>query len=135
MLQTSPDIFAVLGEGGKTVQAYFETFNRGQFAETSQLFAPEGCLHPPFEDPVRGSEAIAQYLFQEAQGMEANPIQADLSSVEGEPLKISVKGKVTAIVFKVNVVWDFILNSHHQITSVRINLRASLEELLKIRPA
>ncbi len=132
-MQTSTDVFTPLGDKAETVRAYFETFNQGQFLETSQLFAPTGCLHPPFEEPLQGPNAIAQYLEQEAAGMVADPIDAQATNLGVNEQKVTVKGKVTALVFKVTVVWDFILNSQNQLTSARINLVASLEELLHIR--
>ena len=128
-------VFAKLGSAQHTIDRYFSTFNQGKFDQTSQLFAPQGKLFPPFEEPIQGQAAIATYLANEADGMEAAPVQADIQSLEHDQQKVSVKGKVTTFVFKVTVVWDFILDAQHRILAVRINLLASLEELIKIRPA
>ena len=133
MIQASTDVFTPLGEDAKTVRTYFQTFNQGLFVETSQLFSQMGCLHPPFEEPVQGPSAIAQYLKREATGMVADPVDAQSIDLGEHERKVTVKGKVTALVFKVTVVWDFMLNSQNQLTSARINLVASLEELLQIR--
>ena len=132
MLKSQPSIFSGLGNEGRTIEAYFESFNRGEFTQTSQLFCGEGCLYPPFEAPIHGPDAIAQYLYQEAEGMKADPLSATIESTEHR-CKVTVKGKVTALVFRVNVVWDFALNSQGQILAVKINLLASLEELFKMR--
>ena len=128
-------VFTGLGSAQQTIDQYFSTFNAGDFLQTSQLFAPEGKLYPPFEEPIQSPDAIATYLQTEAEGMEATPLRADILPLEGDQQKVSVRGKVTALVFKVTVVWDFILDAQHQILAVRINLLASLEELIKIRPA
>ncbi len=44
-------------------------------------------------------------------------------------------GKVAALVFNVNVAWRFTLTPQNQTQSVRVDLLASLEELLKLLPS
>ena len=117
------------------VRRYFELFNRGEFHQVAQLFAAEGKLYPPFESPVVGQEAIAAYLIEEADGMELEPFAIEAHPCEGESRTVDVRGKVTALVFTVNVAWSFVLTTQSQIESVRVDLLASLEELLKIRPS
>ena len=133
MSQLSP--FTRLGPAQQTLEEYFSSFNQGDYLTTSQLFSQEGKLYPPFEEPIQGPTAIAAYLQAEADGMKAAPVRADILPLENNQQRVSVKGKVTALVFKVSVVWDFILDAQCQILAVRINLLASLEELFKIRPA
>ena len=38
---------------------YFETLNAGEFKETASLFSSEGVLEAPFEEGIKGQEAIA----------------------------------------------------------------------------
>ncbi|MEM9216965.1 MAG: nuclear transport factor 2 family protein [Cyanobacteria bacterium P01_F01_bin.150] len=117
------------------ITQYFTFFNEGKFQQVSQLFSDDGQLYPPFEEAVVGPEAIATYLFKEADGMNAEPKKAELMASDSGNSKITVQGKVTALVFKVNVGWEFYITSDHRIQSVRVNLLAGLEELIKLRPA
>lgn len=120
-----------------TISRYFETFNRQEFESTASLFAPEGALLAPFEEPVVGYEAILTYLQQEAAGMEANPqFLENTSELEVAPdsRQIIVKGSVKAVVFNVNVAWTFLLDAGDRIQQVRVKLLASLEDLIKFRP-
>jgi len=118
------------------IQQYFTTFNQGRFHETAALFSPQGQLIPPMDAPVVGPQAIQAYLQQEAMGMEieleqqlALPGQSTLSATR-------VKGRVKTPFFSVNVAWTFELSGDApaQIAAVQIELLASWEELLKIRP-
>ena len=67
--------------------------------------------------------------------MKLEPSTVEVSPLEGDRQQVDVRGKVTALVFTVNVAWTFILTSQNEIESVRVDLLASLEELLKIRPS
>ena len=116
------------------VRQYFSAFNRSEFDTVTALFAESGSLYPPFEPPVVGREAIAVYLAREADGMQASPQRVEASPLEDGRILVDVRGKVTALVFKVNVSWQFVLTASGEIESVRVDLLASLEELLKIRP-
>ncbi|MEM9155589.1 MAG: ketosteroid isomerase family protein [Cyanobacteria bacterium P01_F01_bin.33] len=113
---------------------YFSAFNRGEFDAVTALFAEEGSLYPPFEPPIVGRDAIAVYLDREADGMEASPHTVEVHPLADSRIQVDVRGKVTALVFNVNVAWQFMLTASGEIESVRVNLLASLEELLKIRP-
>ena len=117
------------------IQRYFALFNQGEFQQVAQLFAAEGQLYPPFESPVVGTAAIAAYLVKEADGMKLEPSTVEVSPLEGDRQQVNVRGKVTALVFTVNVAWSFVLTSKNEIELVRVDLLASLEELLKIRPS
>ena len=115
------------------VQRYFETFNAGQFAATAALFAADGQMNPPFEEPMVGPEAIAAYLEAHAKGMQLNPRQGIAEPLENNQTQIQVSGKVQTPWFGVNVSWIFILNQEHEIISVTIKLLASPQELLDMR--
>ncbi|MCT7957540.1 ketosteroid isomerase family protein [Laspinema palackyanum] len=126
-------------EGGRqeefpaTIQQYFNGLNEGQFESVSCLFAPEGELRPPFEEPVVGPEAIAAYLEAEAKGMKLYPRAEFQEGVEGENRYFEIPGQVETTVFKVNVSWFFVLNPETEILSVRVKLLASLKELVNFR--
>jgi hypothetical protein len=113
---------------------YFEALNAGDFGATAALFAIDGALHPPFEDPVVGREAIAAYLQQEAQGLQLYPQREEMRHyVEGNLLQLRVVGRVQTPLFGVNVAWKFVLNPQQEIVYVAVELLASLQELLKYR--
>ncbi|NEQ33662.1 MAG: hypothetical protein F6K04_22140, partial [Leptolyngbya sp. SIO4C5] len=65
-----------------TLCRYFDRLNQSEFAAVADLFAPEGQLQPPFEEPITGSEAIAAYLAQEASNMQLEPLQGELTTLE-----------------------------------------------------
>lgn len=117
------------------VRQYFGLFNRGEFQEVADLFATSGTLHPPFESPVVGQEAIAAYLQEEADGMKAEPTAIAACPLEDGTWQVNAVGQVKALVFKVNVAWSFIVTAQCELASVRVDLKASLQELLKIRPS
>jgi hypothetical protein len=116
------------------VLRYFDMLNAGEFEATASLFAADGALHPPFESPIVGKEAIASYLKAEAQGLQLYPLKGVTAELEGDRASIQIKGKVQTPLFAVNVAWQFILNSDKEILSVEVKLLASLEELAKLRP-
>lgn len=115
------------------ITRYFQTLNEGNFPETAKLFAVDGILQPPFESPVTGPEAIANYLQQEAREMKLSPLQETLEPTETGHIQAKIKGKVTTPLFTVNVAWVFVLNPQREIASVEVKLLASLEELVKFK--
>lgn len=122
-------------EAVHTVSRYLTQFNQGDYGAVADLFAAGGTLLPPFETPVVGSEAIATYLRQEADGMVVNNptvISLEADGVGGHWVR--VRGRVTALVFEVSVAWQFSLNPQHEIEQVKIELLASLEELMGFHP-
>ena len=123
-----------LGDESEVVVRYFTLFNLGKYEQVARLFSPDGKLYPPFESPIVGPESIESYLIKEADGMTVSLLSAEIQSDAESCLQIDVRGKVTALVFKVNVTWRFILTSDNKIESVRVDLVATLEELLKLRP-
>lgn len=114
-----------------SVRRYFETVNAGEFEQTAALFAEDGQLVPPFDQPIVGRGAIAQFLKDEATGMEFTPLryETDPDHLEGH----LVRGKVKTSLFTVNVAWNFSLSQTHEITRVEIKLLATLNELLKLK--
>lgn len=118
----------------ETIQRYFDTINAKDFEQTAALFAEAGQLFPPFDKPIQGHEAIAQYLTKEASDMTFSPAQcAPASSEENEAFL--VKGKVKNSLFAVNVSWLFSLRASNEIDFVKVKLLAKLDELLKLNRA
>lgn len=144
----------IQGIQSTTIDEYFIRLNHYEYVATAQLFATTGFLHPPFENPIQGREAIAQYLQQEAQGMSFVPEQGILLPIDfddspratlrvGEALplalridypqtRIQIQGKVQTKWFTANVSWLFELNSITEIMLVQIKLLAALPELLNL---
>lgn len=110
---------------------YFATINQEEFSETALLFAEDGEMIAPLEKPIVGREKITAYLAKEATGMKLLPQQGILETEETERYK--VLGKVSTSLFSVNVAWYFTLNRDNQITSARIKLLASPQELLSLQ--
>ncbi len=131
-----PQLADVTGLGGESevVLQYFTLFNRGEYQQVASLFTTEGSLYPPFESPIVGPDKIRDYLGKEADGMSVSLLSAETHPLESGRLQVDVRGKVTALVFKVNVTWCFVLTEDKKIESVRVDLVATLEELLKLRP-
>lgn len=112
---------------------YFNTLNGGDFAATSQLFAGDGVLQPPFDEGVVGATAIAAYLEREAKGFILQPLQGVETQSENGCTEYEILGNVQTSMFSVNVCWRFMLNSASQIELVKVKLLASLQELLHLR--
>ena len=117
-----------------TVLRYFETLNAGDFEATANLFASDGVLHAPFEEPIIGSSSIATYLKTEARGMQLEPQQGVSQVLEDGNVEVQVSGRVQTSAFGINVAWLFLLNSDQKILSVTVKLLASPQELLNLRP-
>ena len=117
-----------------TVLRYFETLNAGDFETTANLFAEDGVLHAPFEEPIIGSSSIATYLKTEARGMQLEPQQGVSQILEDGNVEVQVSGRVQTSAFGINVAWLFLLNSDQKILSVTVKLLASPQELLNLRP-
>jgi hypothetical protein len=132
MIQSSDKVnIANLTEA--VIQSYFETLNGGEFSKTANLFTLDGSLHPPFESPVVGQDAIAAYLQQEAKGMKLYPLKEILQPSETDHIQAKITGRVKTSLFSVNVAWTFVLNEDKKIVSVEVKLLASLEELVKLK--
>ena len=124
---------AIEGITEPVVLRYFETMNAGDYEATAALFADTGAMHPPFEEPIAGKDAIATYLKVEAKGMQLFPTKGIAETLEDDQTQIQVAGKVQTSVFGVNVSWIFVLDSERDILSARIKLLASPQELLSLR--
>lgn len=117
------------------VLRYFETLNAGDFAATANLFAGDGILNAPFEEPIIGKSSIGTYLKTEARGMQLEPQQSASQILEDGTVEVQVSGRVQTPAFGINVGWLFLLNHHQEILSVTVKLLASPQELLNLRPA
>jgi hypothetical protein len=115
------------------VLRYFQTMNAGEYDATAALFAPTGVMHPPFEQPIEGPDAIASYLKVEAKGMKLFPRKGTVETLENDQIQFQLSGKVQTPVFGVNVGWIFILNARREILYAKIKLLASPQELLSLR--
>ena len=137
-LDTSLDIDGIYEN---TIHEYFMRLNNGEFMETAQLFAEQGCLNPPFEKSIVGKEAIARYLEKEAKGMNFCPERGEILTkvAVADPLEHSdrtqyqIQGKVKTNFFTVNVSWSIELNAIKEIMAVDVKLLASIDELLSFR--
>ena len=116
-----------------TVLRYFETLNAGDFDATANLFAEDGVLHAPFEEPIMGRSSIATYLKTEARGMQLEPQQGVSQILEDGNVEVQVSGRVQTSAFGINVAWLFLLNSDQKLLSVTVKLLASPQELLNLR--
>ncbi|BCL35436.1 ketosteroid isomerase family protein [Nostoc sp. MS1] len=116
-----------------TILQYFATLNAGEFTATAALFADDGVMYPPFESAMVGTDAIATYLQQEAQGIKADPREGLEEALENGEVQVQVSGKAQTSWCGVNVLWQFILNQQKQITYTKIKLLASPQELMALR--
>lgn len=119
----------------RTIEQYFTDFNQQQFSRVATLFAADGEMHPPFEGAITGPDAIERYLQKSASDMTADPQQWEIEPAEDGSWQLQITGKVTAIVFRVNVRWQFRVLPSGEIASARIKLLASPKELLNLRSA
>lgn len=131
---TAKEEFEIEGITEACILRYFQTLNAGEFQATAALFAEDGVMHPPFESDIVGSDAIANYLQQEAKGIKAYPRQGIVETLENDQIQIQVTGKAQTSWCGVNVLWLFILNQQQQIIDAKIKLLASPQELLALRP-
>jgi hypothetical protein len=115
------------------LERYFSSLNQGNYATTAGLFAENGVLYPPFESGIVGPAAIEAYLGREALGMKLHPKSVQ-SLDTGDTRTLEVRGRVQALIFQVNVRWLFELGPEDTLQSVTVELLASLEELLHLRP-
>ncbi|NJR50520.1 MAG: nuclear transport factor 2 family protein [Leptolyngbyaceae cyanobacterium CSU_1_3] len=133
MKTAKPTTIAIEGISEPTIIQYFDTLNQGNFAATSRLFTPSGILQPPFDSPLIGQTAIAQYLQAEAAGMKILPCKGLTQKSENGDTEIQVSGKVQTSLFGVNISWLFILTPTHKLSLAKIKLIASPRELLNLR--
>ncbi|TAG75492.1 MAG: nuclear transport factor 2 family protein [Oscillatoriales cyanobacterium] len=108
----------IVGLTKPALEQYFETFNAGDFEATANLFAEDGVLHAPFEEPI----------------IDLEPQQSASKILEDGTVEIQVSGRVQTPAFGINVGWVFLLNFQQEILSVTVKLLASPQELLTLRP-
>lgn len=113
-----------------TISEYFARLNNNEFIATSELFAEQGCLNPPFEKTMYGRNAIAKYLEKEAKGIEFCPAYGKMIISNSTYIQYQIQGKVKTPQFTVNVNWLIQLNLIKEIILVEVKLVASLIELL-----
>ena len=118
--------------------AYFEAMNRDDFDAAVALFEPNGALQPPFQEPIIGTEAIASYMRTEAQGLNLMPERGITEYSADGSKKLKITGKVQTPWFGVkvamNIAWRFALTPEGKIFFLAIDMLASPEELLNLRP-
>lgn len=121
------------------IHEYFKKLNSGEFSATAELFAEQGILRPPFEKPVQGRKAIAQYFQKEAPGMKFWPERgetvtsgADLSFENQPQSQYQIQGRVATAWFTINVSWLIELNAAQEITVVEVKLLTALHDLLNL---
>lgn len=116
------------------VERYFQALNAQDFEGVAQLFVSNGELHPPLEEPVIGNSAIAQYLQTEAVGMKLFPQKSHEQLLDDGKTEVYVQGYVKTSLFKVNVAWQFLLDTEQdKLLAVAVKLLASWEELVQIQ--
>jgi hypothetical protein len=134
----SPANFTIEGITEPTVLSYLNALNKDDFDTAIALFTPDGALQPPFQKPIVGSEAIKRYMRAEAQGLTIIPQQGIGETLANGSKQFKVTGIVQTPWFGVNVgmniSWRFLLNSQSQILFVAIDMLASPQELLNLRP-
>ena len=136
--EPAPAKIAVEGITEPTVLSYFEALNKDDFQAALALFTDDGALQPPFQKPLLGQEAIGKYMRAEAQGLNILPKQGISESLPDGSKQIKVTGIVQTPWFGVNVgmniSWRFLLNPQSKIFFVAIDMLASPQELLSLRP-
>jgi Nuclear transport factor 2 (NTF2) domain len=119
-----------------TVLSYMEDMNAFDFPAAVALFAEEGALKPPFQEPIVGQENILAYMREECYGLKLLPVQGISEPVEGGFTQIKVTGKVQTPWFSnragINLAWRFLLNPAGKIFFVGIDVLASPKELLNL---
>lgn len=134
MIQTKTNNLTTFQSAISSITSYFATLNQEQFDLTAQLFSEQGQLNPPFDTPLIGQAAIANYLKQEATDMSLQPASETSQTLDNGQTDVEVRGKVSTSTFSVGVVWNFLIAENGEIDLVKVNLLASLKELLHLRP-
>ena len=136
--EPAPTKITVEGMTEPTVLRYFDALNTDDFQTAIALFTDDGALQPPFQKPLVGQEAIARYMRAEAQGLNIMPQQGISETLPNGSKQIKVTGIVQTPWFGVNVgmniSWRFLLNPEGKIFFVAIDMLASPQELLNLRP-
>lgn len=127
---------SIEGIDNSTVLSYMENMNAFDFQAAVALFAEDGALKPPFEEPIVGKENILAYMREECYGLKLMPKQGVSEPAQGEFTQIKVTGKVHTPWFgasvDINIAWRFLLNPQGKIFLVAIDVLASPKELLNL---
>ncbi len=130
--------FTLEGITEPAVLGYFAAMNKDNFEAAINLFEENGALQPPFQEPIVGRAAILNYMNEEAQGLNMMPRQGISQVLEDNSRQVKITGKVQTPWFGVdmgmNIAWRFAINPQGQIFFVAIDILASPEELLNLRP-
>jgi Orange carotenoid protein, N-terminal/Nuclear transport factor 2 (NTF2) domain len=138
--RTAPTITSVKIEGitEPAVLSYIEAMNTDNFDAAVALFTTDGALQPPFQKPIVGREAITRYMREEAQGLNMMPKQGICEVKPDGSKQLKITGIVQTPWFGVNVgmniAWRFLINPEGKIFFVAIDMLASPQELLNLRP-
>ncbi len=134
---TAPKV-KIEGVTESAVLAYIDAMNADNFDAAIALFTPDGALQPPFQKPIVGREGIAKYMREEAQGLNLMPKQGICDVQTDGSKRIKVTGVVQTPWFGVtvgmNIAWRFLINPEGKIFFVAIDMLASPQELLNLRP-
>jgi Orange carotenoid protein, N-terminal/Nuclear transport factor 2 (NTF2) domain len=127
---------SIEGIDNLTVLSYIENMNAFDFQGAVALFAEDGALQPPFQEPIVGHESILAYMREECYGLKLIPERGVSEPAEGEFTQIKVTGKVQTPWFGdsvgINLAWRFLLNPQGKIFFVAIDVLASPQELLNL---
>jgi hypothetical protein len=127
---------SIRGIDNTTVLSYVDNMNAFDFTAAVALFAEDGALKPPFQEPVVGRDNILTYMRNECYGLKLLPEQGISESADGGFTQIKVTGKVQTPWFgnrvSINLAWRFLLNPEGQIFFVGIDVLASAKELLDL---
>jgi hypothetical protein len=127
---------SIRGIDHKTVLSYVDNMNAFDFEAAVALFAEDGALKPPFQEPVVGRENILTYMRNECYGLKLLPEQGISEPAEGGFTRLKVTGKVQTPWFGnqvgINLAWRFLLNPEGKIFFVGIDVLASAKELLDL---
>lgn len=127
---------SIEGIDNATVLSYMENMNAFDFQTAVALFAEEGALQPPFQEPIVGEENILRYMREECYGLKLMPEQG-MSEPGAEGFtQIKVTGKVqtpwVGAGMSINLAWQFLLDPQDRIFFVAIDLLTSPQELLNL---
>ena len=129
-------LVTIKGIDNSTVLSYVENMNAFDFSAAVALFAQDGALQPPFQEPIVGQENILAYMREDCYGLKLMPERGVSEPGSGGFTQIKVTGKVQTPWFGgrvfINVAWRFLLNPEGQIFFVAIDVLASAQELLNL---
>lgn len=137
MAERTP-ITAIPGVENPVILEYMDNLNANDFDALVQLFASDGALQPPFQQPIVGQDALLRFFREDCQNLKLLPERGITEPDEDGYTRIKVTGKVQTPWFGqdvgMNVAWRFLLNPENKIFFVAIDLLASAKELLNLAP-